>query len=108
MGDFNFDSLCMNSDNFDFFLFNLMLSHGSFPVNRLTSRITEDSATLIENVLHPSNLVSDSYCDILISLGSDHLPDTCTIKPRSLNYEKTRHKLIRVLRPANLRSSVNK
>ena len=35
MGDFNFDLLCLNSYNFEFF--NLMLSHGYFPMNRLPS-----------------------------------------------------------------------
>lgn len=100
MGDFNFDLLCLNSYNFEFF--NLMLSHGYFPMNRLPSRITEHSATLIDNVFLPSNLVPDSYCDIMIHPGSDHLPVSCTIKQRSPTYEKSRRKLIRDLRPANL------
>ena len=47
-GDFNFDLLCLNSNSFEFF--NLMLSHGYFPMIRLPPRITEHSATLIDNV----------------------------------------------------------
>ena len=50
----------------------------------------------------PSNLVPDSYSDIMIHPGSDHLPVTRTIKQRSPTYEKTRRKLIRDLRPTNL------
>ena len=99
MGDFNFDLLCLNSYNFEFF--NLMLSHGCFPMNRLPSRITEHSATLVDTVFLPSNLVPDSYCDIIIHPGSDHLPVTCMIKQRSPTYVKTRRKLIRYLRRAN-------
>ncbi|XP_065580163.1 uncharacterized protein LOC136040026 [Artemia franciscana] len=100
MGDFNFDLLCLNSYNFQFF--NLMLSHGYFPMNRFPSRITEHSATLIDNMFLPSNLVSDSYCDIMIHPGSDRLPVTCTIKQRSPTYEKFRRKLIRDLRLEHL------
>ena len=38
----------------------------------------------------------------MIHPGSDHLPVTYTIKQRSPTYEKTRHKLVKDLLPANL------
>ena len=71
-------------------------------MNRIDDRITEHSVTPIDNLFLASNLVPDSYCEIVIHSGSDHLSVTRTIMQRSPTYEKTRRELIRDLRPANL------
>ena len=85
LGDFNIDLLKLNDkilikdylDNF--------FSQGFYPLITLPTRVTETSATLIDNVfINQSNI----HCSgILVSDLSDHYPYFCSLNPDN-NYVK--------------------
>ena len=78
IGDFNFDLLKLTGPNLDFL--NLMLCHGYYPTVTIPTRITEHSATLIDNIFVSSDLIAQCHSDVSVTPGSDHLPSVCTIR----------------------------
>jgi len=93
IGDFNFDLLDLQAKNLDFL--NVMLSFGLFPLNSIPSRLTDHSATLIDNVFVTEVMVEDSMCDVLIHSGSDHLPLLCLLQKLSHCKIKRKNKILR-------------
>jgi len=93
MGDFNFDSLDLQAKNWDFL--NVMLSFVFFPLNSIPSRLTDHSATSIDNVFVSEVRLEDSTCDILIHSGSDHLPLLCLLQKLSDCKIKRKNKILR-------------
>ena len=78
IGDFNFDLLKLTGPNLGFL--NLMLCHGYYPTVTIPTRITEHSATLIDNIFVSSDLIAQCHSDVSVTPGSDHLPSVCTIR----------------------------
>ena len=73
MGDFNLDLLnCSNNPPSQDFL-SLMLSKSFLPLTRKPTRISDNSATLIDNIFFNS-LYSDVSSGIIVSDLTDHLP----------------------------------
>jgi hypothetical protein len=77
LGDSNFDLLNLNGFNLEFL--NLALSYDLYPVNLIPSRITAQSATLIDNIFVSSNLLRQAFCDVLFQPASAHLLIICMI-----------------------------
>ena len=70
MGDFNIDLLKkVNSSDF----VNMMVSHDSFPLVTIPTRISHLSATLIDNFFVNGGLLERSQADVILSDGSNHL-----------------------------------
>ena len=82
-GDFNIDSLKVESNEYVCNYFDMISSHGFANVIELPTRITESSKTSIDHFYHncPSKVLKSS---ILCSDMSDHLPLLVTIKNSSL------------------------
>ena len=101
LGDFNFDLLNLNSVNLEFL--NLALSHDLYPVNLIPSRITAQSATLIDNIFVSSNLLRQAFCDVLLQPASDHLPIVCMINSIKTSAKNLSKRVYRDMRNNNLR-----
>ena len=80
-GDFNFNLLNLSGVILDFF--NLMVSSNYFPTSGIPTRITDHSATLIDNIFVPGGLISNCICDVVIIPGSHNLPIVCSFKSLS-------------------------
>jgi len=72
MRDFNFDPLCLNNDNLEFFT--LMVSHDLYPLVGIPTHITQHSVTLIDNIFVQSCLLATSYADVIINESAIHFP----------------------------------
>ena len=101
LGDFNFDLLNLNSVNLEFL--NLALSHDLYPVNLIPSRITAQSATLIDNIFVSSNLLRQAFCDVLLQPASDHLPIVCMKNSFKTSAKNLSKRVYRDMRDNNLR-----
>ena len=51
-GDFNFDLLQIDTDNFTQYFFNLLCSYGLLPHILQPTRVTENTATVIDNIFN--------------------------------------------------------
>ena len=104
MGDFNLDLLKLDENQYIKDFINQMFSSTFYPLISKPTRITNSSATLIDNIF-VNNLDECHKCGILFTDLSDHLPvfqitssikkvnDThCEIKHRVMN-KKTIHRL---------------
>lgn len=102
MGDFNYNLLDLSGDNLDFF--NYMISSDLYPLTCVPTRISTHSATLIDNVFVGPSYLSQSYSDVIVYPGSDHLPViahvTC-LRKRRIPAKKI---LTRELKKQNLNS----
>ena len=85
MGDFNIDLLNYDShsetDNF----INLMIFHYLLPHILHPTRITDNSATIIDNIFS-NGLESDTISGSLLSQISDHFPQFLVIKNTTVDY----------------------
>ena len=70
MGDFNID-LLKSTSRLDFL--NSMISSFQYPLVTIPTRVTDKSATLIDNIFVDGKLLESSYADVLLTDGSDHL-----------------------------------
>ena len=92
-GDFNMNLLKLDQyEKYDEF-FELFLSQGFFPNITLPTRITNTTATLIDQIYCKSyESTQNSYSGILVSKISDHFP-TFIFKPYKLNFLKQPNKM---------------
>ena len=88
MGDFNIDLLKDDTDRATHDYIDLIYSHSLIPTIYKPTRITETSATIIDNIL--TNCESIINSTILVTDISDHFP-TVLISNLSL-YDKNQHK----------------
>ena len=78
-GDFNFDLLKFNTDSLSQKFFNLLCSYGLMPTILQPTRVTDHSATVIDNIF--TNNISDSIIsgNILLTL-SEHFSQFMTVR----------------------------
>ena len=70
MGDFNID-LLKSTSRLDFL--NSMISSFQYPLVTIPTRVTDKSATLIDNIFVDGKLLESSYADVRLTDGFDHL-----------------------------------
>ena len=93
MGDFNIDILKYGSNDYANRFLNQMYSSQFYPVINRPTRITTNSATIIDNIFI-NNIFVDCSSGILISDLSDHLPVFQILsnlkipKPKMISYKK--------------------
>ena len=82
MGDYNINLLNVESHNLTAGFNNLMYSHGLIPLITRPTRVTENSATLIDNIFTNKilNTQEESVHGILVTDISDHYPIFCVNK----------------------------
>ena len=80
-GDFNLDLLNIDTDHFTQYFFNLLCSYGMLPLVLQPTRVTENTATVIDNIFS-NNLQEDiiggnvlltlsEHCSQFISVNSE-------------------------------------
>ena len=79
-----------------------MLSFGLFLLNSIPSRLTDHSATLIDNVFVSKVLVEGSTCDVLTQSGSDHLPLLYSLQKLSCKIKRKNKILRHYMKEVNL------
>ena len=85
MGDFNINLLNYDSHSETNDFINLMISHYFLPHMLHPTRVTDHSATIIDNIFSNS-LESDTISGNLLSQISDHLPQFLVIKNTTVDY----------------------
>ena len=78
-GDFNIDLLKHESHNSTKNFLDIMYSLGFYPLIDKPTRVTDSSATLIDNIF-TNELCHNLTCGILFNDISDHLPIFCTLR----------------------------
>ena len=73
-GDFNINLLDINEKQIFREYFEILLSYGMFPTISLPTRITQNSATLIDQMFTNSDEKCSHFSGIILSDISDHLP----------------------------------
>ena len=76
MGDFNLDLLNCHSHQFTSEFLDVMYSNMFFPLITRPTRITSNTATLIDNIF-TNHLGNYSFSGLLLTDISDHLPIFC-------------------------------
>ena len=106
MGDFNID-LLKRANSSDFV--NMMVSHDSFPLVTIPTRISHLSASLIDNFFVNGGLLERSQADVVVSDGSDHLLLISKIKLNQSkeNKRNERASFYREMNNKNLKSFAN-
>ena len=86
-GDFNFDLLKIDSDHVIQHFFNLLCSYGCLPHVLQSTRVTENTATVIDNIF--SNNIQDNTIsgDILLTL-SEHFSQFLSVKREMVDIKK--------------------
>ena len=100
MGDFNFDLLSTGSFNLDFL--NFMVSNDLFPTVTIPTRITDHSATLIDNVFVSSKYIRKAFSNIVVNSASDHFPVVFSLDLQ-VSRQKKQKKIVREIKPENIR-----
>ena len=72
MGDFNYNLLNASGDSLEFL--NLMFTNDLYAVVTLPTRVTEKSATLIDNIFVSSERINSTYADVILTPVSDYFP----------------------------------
>ena len=93
LGDFNIDGMQVNANKHVNSFFNAILEQNFIPTITIPTRINEQTATAIDNILINTKIVSGTesisagniYCDI-----SDHLPSFLILKNKRENTTKNR------------------
>ena len=80
LGDFNMNSLNYESDNKTKYFFNNIFSNGAIPLINRPTRITKDSATIIDNILTNVMFNPSLKTGIIKSSIIDHFLISCFIK----------------------------
>lgn len=112
MGDYNFDILKCNSDPKVTDFVNLIFSNGFFPTIDRPTRITETTATILDNIL-TNDLLANTISGALVTDLSDHFPVfniSCSNKdPNNTNHDnyKPPSKKARQLKPDNIKGFNN-
>ena len=70
MGDFNFNLLDLSSQNGDFL--NFMIENDLYPLVNIPTRITSQSASIVDNAFLRSIDLNRSFSDAIMFPGSDH------------------------------------
>jgi len=84
MGDFNIDLLKIKTDNKTKEFFDTMLTHGYIPQITKPTRITNQSATLIDNIFS-NNIEQENNSGIIITSVADHYGILHIVKKRKLS-----------------------
>ena len=99
-GDFNIDALKVGQNNLSDNFMNQLLSSSFYPLITKPTRITQNSATLIDNIL-TNNFDQNGVNGVLFSDLSDHLP-VFTIEIGNRCNEKRPITLSRDIRKENI------
>ncbi len=89
MGDFNIDLLSYEKDTSTNEFINMMFSHRFQPSVLHPTRITDTSATLIDNIFVNTTTDSNIQSGNILSLISDHLPQFCIINNYEFDYKSS-------------------
>ena len=85
-GDFNFDLLKIDSDNFTQHFFNLFCSYGFLPHILQPTRVTENTATVIDNIFS-NNIQDDITCGNILLTLSEHFSQFLSVKREKVDYK---------------------
>ena len=96
-GDFNIDLLKHSTHNNTKLFLETMYSYGMLPLINKPTRVTENSATLIDNIF-TNNCFKSHINAILCTDLSDHLPIVCST---DLGFKKNQHKMFKYTRKIN-------
>ena len=83
-GDFNLDLLKIDTDHFTQYFFNLLCSYGMLPLTLQPTRVTENTATVIDNIF--SNNLQDDIIggNVLLTL-SEHFSQFISVNREKLD-----------------------
>ena len=94
VGDFNIDLLKLKEKSIINDYFETILSNSFIPKITLPTRITNNTATLIDNIFSKlSDISSSSIAGVVLVNISDHLP--CFLSLDCLTVKKSNHKLVK-------------
>ena len=86
-GDFNFDLLKLDSDNNTQHFFNLLSSYGFLPHITQPTRVTDNTATVIDNIF--SNNIHDVIdCGNILFTLSEHFSQFVSVNREKCDYKK--------------------
>ena len=100
-GDFNIDLLKHNNHKNTKVFLEMMYSYGMLPLINKPTRVTENSATLIDNIF-TNNCFKSHYNAILCTDLSDHLPIVCTTELGLKKNNPKVYKHIRQMKDENI------
>ena len=86
-GDYNFDLLKIDSDYFTQHFFNLLCSYGLLPLILQPTRLTESSATIIDNIFS-NNFQDDIISGNLLLTFSEHFSQFITVTREKIEFKK--------------------
>ena len=86
-GDFNFDLLKIDTDYFTQHFFNLLCSYGLLPLILQPTRVTESSATIIDNIFS-NNIQDDIISGNLLLTFSEHFSQFITVTREKIEFKK--------------------
>ena len=87
-GDFNFDLLKIDNDINTHYFFNLLCSFGLLPHILQPTRVTEYTATVIDNIFS-NNIQDDITSGNLLLTLSEHFCQFVSVKREKIDYKKT-------------------
>ena len=85
-GDFNFDLLKVDVDQFTQHFFNLLCSYGFLPRILQPTRVTANTATVIDNIF--SNNIQDEITSGNVLSLSDHFSQIISVKREQIDFKK--------------------
>ena len=85
--DFNFDLLKVDTDNFTQYFFNLLCSYGFLPHILQPTRVTEHTATVIDNIFS-NNLQDDILSGNVLLTLSDHFAQMVSVNREQIDSKK--------------------
>ena len=86
-GDFNFDLLKVDTENFTQYFFNLLCSYGFLPHILQPTRVTEHTVTVIDNIFS-NNLQDDILSGNVLSTSSDHFAQMVSVNREQIDSKK--------------------
>ena len=86
-GDFNFDLLKTETDTNTQNFYDLMCSYGTLPQIIQPTRVTPNTATIIDNIF-TNNITDDIICGNILLTFSEHLSQFVSVNRGKIDYKK--------------------
>ena len=86
-GDFNFDLLKIDTDSITQHFFNLLCSYSYLPNVLQPTRVTENTATVIDNIFS-NNIHDEMTCGNILLTLSEHFSQFASIRRDRIDYKK--------------------
>ena len=87
-GYFNFDLIKVDTDNFTQYFFTLLCSYGFLPHKLQPTRVSEHTATVIDNIFS-NNLQDDILSDNVLLTLSDHFAQMVSVNREQIDSKKS-------------------